>query len=364
MNLDLTQWMLVAFAATCAHIILTEVARAIRRRGATEFARQVLELIALATTRQVPVSPLLRRTAEHARRRDRGRLLAIADSLDSGQPLSSSLVTGAPGCFPPHVLASITAVEGGPALSRVLSDAAREHDSLDALRFRAKLTTGYPALLAVLLLVFTHYVAITQGEVAATLDGSRSHVDLGTAIAIVGSILAITLWWMCSARSERVSRLLSKAPWIGERLHMLATARWLRTIGGRLGDGAPLAVALRETAPAAGHARLERDVTAAADLAATGAPTAAIWQRTGIPEFVVAHMQSIRPGGGSLDVANKAKEVARRCMRIATDALVRVQRRVQLGTLLVFGLAIGLQWGSLFGWLARVRGAAEAQIPW
>ncbi len=361
MKFDVPEWVLLAISICAGYLLLSGFARALRRRGEREFVRQTLELLALATQRQTAMAPVLRRAASCVRRRESRRLDVIADTLDAGRPIADALTAAR--VFPRHVVAAIEAVDGRAGLARVLRSLADEQDTLEGLRYRMSVTTAYPALLAVILLAFSWHATTAQQRLASTLEGGVADVGPGRMIAILAAALALFVWWSITTRNGVVQRLLGRAPWVGPRLRLLATARWLRALSVRIEDGSPLGVALRDSGAAADHPSLEADVRAAAEGAERGGRLEDVWSRVRAPGFVLAQLQS-SASAGPAELAGRVRDAAERCVQRATESFARAQRQFQVAALLVFGVAIAMQWSGVFAWLERVRNAAVEQMPW
>ena len=96
--------------------VLAVFARQLRTRRRMERRARLLEVLAMATRRALPLAPLLEKAAS-----DDPSLARMAGKVAAGAPLSEALPRG----FPGYAVAAIRAAEGTARLSEVLVELAR-----------------------------------------------------------------------------------------------------------------------------------------------------------------------------------------------------------------------------------------------
>lgn len=354
-------WLAVAIAAV---FLLRMMAHGLRLRRQVEFAQQLLELLHLAVQREQALEPLMQRAASEARPLEQRWLSRIASKLGEGSSLRDALHAGAKRCFPAHTLAAIAAAEGTAQLAAVLGDLARRQDRARALRYQVLLAASYPALLSLLLVGLGSFWSFaTWGREFTGIQ--RFELGLVASIAAVtccGFWLLLAFGWGHGPWTRLLAGTARRLPWLGMRLRLLPAARAMRACSALIASGASLPMALRQAAHAAADSRCKANFADAAELAERGGLPEQVWQRSGLPAFVIARL--LRMQSSREQLASGLREVADLCDRRCADSLQRTVSVLQPAVVLGFGVLVALQFSSLFSWLDHCRSIAMEQMPW
>lgn len=205
---------------------------------------------------------------------------AIASSIREGSALSSALARS-PLHFPPLLIGIIVAGESGgrlaDAVKRAAGVSARSATSREALRA----ALAYPIVLACAsVLAIALLAGVVIPRFAAILQDLQQALPVSTRVVLGAAELAraaspplalallcvVALWraWMRGADGRAAwHAALLRMPLVGDVRMASATALLAQSLGALLESGVPIAVALRDAAPAAGDTAIERRMGAA-----------------------------------------------------------------------------------------------------
>jgi type II secretory pathway component PulF len=303
-----------------------------RARSLLELRTRLLELLALATERGIPVAPLVARAAAERRGRTRLRLQRVHARLSEGGTLAAACAAGGWALFPPHVLAAVRAAEGTAALPGALDAAARDAVAALHLRHRWLLAAAYPLLLALL------FAAIfgALGEMGAA--SRPASAVLWVAAGAVALVLATCL---------ALRRLC-----VFEGARLLAGERLLRALAPHVAARLPLPEALRRAAPACGNAAMAAGARDAAREIEAGADPSRTLPGIPLPAFARSRLALARDPERAAELH---RALADECARRYRDRAERLLRWAVPAALLVLGAAATLQFAALMGFLDHVR---------
>jgi len=307
----------------CGLGVLAVFARQVRLRRQMERRGRLLEILAMATRRALPLAPLLEQAAS-----DDPSLVRMAGKVAGGAPLSESLPRG----LPRHAVAAIRAAEGTARLSDVLEGLARDEAAALNLRQQRNLAALYPILLALALVGLTSFHAGLW----------RRWMDWKDLV-----ISPLQRWGMAAtvAATAAVLLLLLRKRLGGRRLP--AAERLLRCASSLLKAGLPMHQALRDAADASGRRAIAREARAAALLLEQGSGTEAAWRRIPLPAFV----QERAVAGTDLE------RLADECARRHRERVERWLRWSQPLSLALLAVAVWIQYAGLMDHLNRTREA-------
>jgi type II secretory pathway component PulF len=301
-----------------------------RLYGSLEVRTRLLELLALATARGVPLPPLVARAAAERGGRTRLRLRRVHARLAEGGTLSAACAAGGSSLFPPHVVGAVRAAEGTAALPGALDAAARDATAALHLRHRWLLVTAYPALLVGLLALVSGF-----GDAFWWADGtwlpSLVPVFLGVTAAALGLGTAA---WLASRRL-----CVLKGP------RLLAAERFLRALAPHLAAHVPLPEALRRAAPACGNPAMAAGARDAARELENGADPSRALPEIPLPRFVRARLL----------LAGNCAALADECALRYRDHSERMLRWALPLALVLLGVVAALQFGGILYSLGEVR---------
>lgn len=257
------------------------------RRARVERRASLLEALALAARRGVPLAAPLHRAAAVAKPRRAAALAALATDLDAGRPLAEALRSRLPREVPAAVAASIAAGERASRCPQALEHAAAEASRDLAAGHRLALALFYPALLFVGLALL--HLQVLDGRLAwMAADGQLPGTGSGAVVAVVrAALLAV----------GAVVVLLPVVRRLWPRVDGAASARFLRGVALQLEAGRPVHAALLEGADAAGVARLARASRGAGARVAAGEPVADAWRALPLPSAARERLAAATPAG-------------------------------------------------------------------
>lgn len=205
----------------------------------------------------------------------------LLDRLRSGEPLSAAMA--ALGCFPADQVALVKAGEAGGSLGVALVRLAAALERSHALRERVRSALIYPAILAAaavgsVVLMMTVVVPAFEPMFAdagrTPPPATRFLLDLAAAMRVwtaPGLALLGALWLLFArvrrlpAAAARLDGWLLRLPVVGELAARLEAARFARTLGTLLSNGAPLLVGLELAQGALTNRRLAATAADAAE---------------------------------------------------------------------------------------------------
>ncbi len=238
------------------------------RRGRAERRAALLDVLALAARRGVPLAAPLHRAAAVAPPRRAVALRALATDLDAGRPLAEALRDRLPREIPAVVAASLAAGERASRLPQALEAASAEASRDLATGHRLALAAFYPALLFVGIALM--HVNALDGRFAYILESTETPAPpFAAAAGVVHAALVAVGLALVLVPFVRRLRPLVDGP---------ASARFLRAVGLQLDAGRPAHAALIEGAEAAGVARLARAARRAGARVADGGSLADAWR--------------------------------------------------------------------------------------
>ncbi|MHC4933109.1 MAG: type II secretion system F family protein [Planctomycetota bacterium] len=307
----------------CVLGVLAVFARQLRHRRRMERRARLLEVLAMATRRALPLAPLLERAAS-----DDPSLARTAGKIAGGAPLSESLPRG----LPKHAIAAIRAAEGTARISDVLAGLARDEAAALTLRQQRNLAAVYPVLLALALVGVTWFL---DGLWRRSMDWAELVISplqrwgAAATLTVVGVVVLLMIW-------KRLG---------GRRLP--AAERLLRCTDSLLKAGLPMHQALRGAADASGLRAVARSARAAALLLEQGDAPETAWRRIPLPAFV----QERAVAGTELE------RLAEECARRHRERVERWLRWSQPISLALLSVAIWMQYAGLMDHLNRTREA-------
>ena len=277
--------MLLVAVLTVAFVVVAAFAAATRHRTRLELRADLLDLIAGACRRALPLPPLLHAFAEEAHGRRRGMIETLAERLDAGAPLDEALGALPRRLVPAHVVAAVEAASSTSRLPAVLEAVAADAGESLALRHRFVVAALYPLLLAFLLFgLHTGAVAVFAANLVGYMQPRLSRLLIGAGI---GTLVAAGAIFLLLPLLRRLGALP------GAR--RLGSARVLATSALLVEAGLPLDDALRRAAPAGGHGRLARDLWRAVEGLDEGLPPDRVWSSLGLPAVARLRLEAASP---------------------------------------------------------------------
>ncbi|MFO0932546.1 MAG: type II secretion system F family protein [Planctomycetota bacterium] len=317
------------------------------RRVRAERRAALLEALALAARRGVPLAAPLRRAATVAKPSRAAALGALAADLDAGRPLAEALRARLPREVPASVAAALAAGERASRLPQALEHAAADASRDLAAGHRVALAAFYPGLLFVGLALL--HTRLLEGR----LEGIRAEAaaDLGAATGAVVVVRAALVAVGLAAVLLPIVRRLRP------RVDGAASARFLRGVALQVDAGRPLHAALAEGADAAGVARLARAARGAGARVAAGEPAAEAWRALPLPRAARERLAVAPPAG----LARLLPEVADACDAREARRVERFVAWAVPAATLAAGLLVALDYAVLTDVMNAVRDTAR---PW
>jgi type II secretory pathway component PulF len=336
----------VVFVAAQAAVVTSALLlRAHRRRNADELRIRILESLAAAARRGVPLGPLLERASEERRGRVRGSLQRLADDVENGVPLADALEHCRALALPGAVAASIRAAQGTASLADALSSAARDETAARLRRHRTWGEAAYPILLLAILLpvalwassVFARFRDVAESmEIDDPTPGWMHALwSIAVPLAPVAVLLAaVTLGYLLH-RGRRAfggaRRLLPTWSPLGEvppfrgPSRLAGAAAFLGALSAQVRGGVPLDQAALAAAVASRNLGVRRGARRMAEAVAQGEPSIVAWDRVPLPASIrprAAGACSRAPGDAARSLDRLADECRAR-LQSAVDARVR-----------------------------------------
>jgi type II secretory pathway component PulF len=344
-------------------------------RARNEMRACVLEALAAAARRGLPLGPALAAAAED-HRWARGRALArVRDAHDAGKPLSDALGHAGSAWFPRHVVAAVRAGEESGDLAGALSAAARESVDALSLAHALHLALVYP-IIVFLGLAFTRafiydkFLAIFEGLnvglpwvfFAAEAAGTFA-LYAGLALLLGTIVLPMLGWWAVYGHlAERARDLLARLPVARAFAELRGGERALLSLAAGVRAGAPLGAALRRAAPAAGYSSIAASLEAAAAAADGGAPPDEALARARLPRWARTRAGAALSGANERAAA-ALEAIAEECGRRRRDAVARAGDLAYPVMVLALAVPIALMYASNFAVLELLRKGVETR-PW
>lgn len=347
-----------------------------RSRSHSELRAKVLEVVAAAARRDLPLAPALERMAKGARGKARHTLEQLSSRLRDGVPVWQALDESLPHrSLPVYLIDTLRSVEGTAGLRPALASLAIAKERALRVRDRLSMALAYPSLLAVMLvgLFVTTETLLDQDALAAEATGvagdggtalSESAAE-GSALLLCGALAVALLSYVAGSRSQLRSLLDHFAnwlPWTRRLGREAATGRMLRIAAHLTRAEVPLGAMLRRVAPATGKAELEISARAAADAADAGAPVEEVWRTCGLPNHAAVRL-SVCPHGHPGQLADRMLAAADACDRRVERSVERAIGIVQPAALLFFGALIAMHFASVISVVDSQR-YAQGGLPW
>ncbi len=358
------EWIMFLAPAGLACLLLAlMIARAFFARARFELRAQVFEILSLATARQMPLGPVFLEARE-GERGHRGKLLSeLASRFQDGGTVADTLHQAAPRLFGEHHIGAIRSSEGSAMLSPTVHALSADSGRGDAARHRLSMALCYPALLAVFLVIGQ---AATSSIVTRCSAAGVAHSHIG-ASAVVTNLFASAVFLFCGFavmlrlsldRTGNIpswfSRPVRFVPIFARMTSWVAMERALRTLSVCVASGGGLPGALRGAASASGHKQTCAQFTAAAQKLEAGESIEVAFEACGLPDSVVARVISASTGT-THSFAAGLERLARECGHGFNNDLQRIVQWAQPVILLVFGLALSMQFMEFFGVLESIR---------
>jgi general secretion pathway protein F len=279
----------------------------------------------------------------------------VLSALREGQPLSAALAQS-PADFDELFIAVVSASERNGQIAATLRDHAAYLAWSEALRARLVAASVYPLMLLgaggavivfLLLYVLPRFAGVFQGLGRDLPGASQMLMDLGViahahptlsiVIALMIPFTALAIWRWPPARAL-VGRWMWQAPWLGQRLRVLALARLYRCLALLLSAGVPVLSALR-LAEGVLSAPLRPDLRAAVAQVAGGHRLSQAMQAHGLATPVALRM--LRVGESSGEVASMFERAAAFHDEEIARLSELITRTVNPVLMLVMGVVIG-----------------------
>jgi type II secretory pathway component PulF len=338
---------LVLFAATCVWVI----APAFLARRRHELRLQMLELLATAVRRGLPLPPLVERLAIGTRGASRRLLVQLAARLQGGEALAAALAGTAPWAFPDHVIRQIAAAQGSEHLADTLT--ALAHDTGRGLTAQHKITLAllYPAMLALGLVLFRwrvgrwlDWMRLDMHRPGSAWTGTLPWLALAlTTAAIMCSLLLQRRGWRWPWLGRLSTALATWLPGVAGLRRLITSERLLQTLAAHLAGGRSFADALELAG-----------CNSAAGAVREGMGAEQAWRRTDLPPSVAARACLVS-GKSGRDLARSLEALAAECGQRTELRLARMIRWLQPLALLLFGALLAIEFRDIFVWYAAKR---------
>ncbi|MHC4899241.1 MAG: type II secretion system F family protein, partial [Planctomycetota bacterium] len=188
---------------------------AFRAQARLEFRTQLLEMLAAAVRRRLPLVPFLEQAAKgmptgHAR-----IVLEIADSLRAGAPLSEALAEQGEHYFPDHVTLAIRTGAGTAQLATMLDLLAEDVSKAMSSRHRFVMALLYPALVGgVLVVVGWNWLALGGSAFAEYATPSQPNWPQPLALLLWGTMTMLLLLHATGAYVRKPGLLAAAVAWL------------------------------------------------------------------------------------------------------------------------------------------------------
>ena len=285
-------------------------------------------------------------------------LAAVVADLQAGQPLSAAL-RSQPQAFDELFIAVVESAEKTGQTERALHEHATYLASVEDLRGKLVGASIYPALLVVsgtavvlflLIFVMPRFAGLLEGTAGGAAElpaASRWLIGIGSfsgahpwATVFVGVALLFApmfAWRQAKVRSALLGQLW-KLPLLGPKLHVLALAKFYRTVGMLLGAGVPLVSALHAASGVIAE-RLRPALRAATQAINEGERLSAALERQGLTTPVALRMLRVGERSGELaQMLGQAAAFHDDEISQLTDLLTRLVNPLLM---LAMGLVIG-----------------------
>jgi len=334
-----------------AAFLLVVSVRLLKQRSASELRVRLLEVLAPAVRRNLPLPAFVQCAVAEAKGRDRVALQRFHRSLDEGQPLHEALARGGRRIATPDVAAAVGAASGGPGLPDLLDALAVRSMQTGQRRHRAAMTFLYPALLGLVLALIAAPLHLFEVIDVFEVESARRLWDAGQ-LLFTGALVTIVAGLALYVVARRLR-------WWPES-SVSAASRWLAAVAPLAGAGRPFAEALRAAAGVCRDRRSDRALHLAAAALDDGAGLDEVVGRLPAPATICARLAAAlrrEPAAAARSLRALADECATR-----HDA--RIEHRLRWSQpllLLVLGATIALQYGALIEcWLMCI----EEAKPW
>jgi len=315
------------------------MARATRTRKRRESRSRLLEVLARAARRGVPLPPIVTHVAAETPGENGHWIRRTAEALGNGASLGEALAATDRNWVPRHIAEAVTAAEGTDRLPDTLDALVIEDRRGLAHRHRMGALLLYPAVVLVLVTLSPGLLAVRRTALA--LDAPVppawiTTVSLAVAGLLVGGLVFGSLL-----------RRLGVMPLTGLR----SSARLLRTAGTLLVAGLPLGETLRRAGSVSGNVWLSLRARRAGRAVDRGDAPAEAWTSLRLPAFARARLLAAE--GARLTTA--LAESAEICEERYEAANERLQRLGYPLALLVVGALVAVHFAGVFRFIGSVQ---------
>lgn len=317
------------------------------------FTRELMALLSSG----LPLTEALETLAEkEGREENREILKQVIRHLYEGERFSAA-IAHAPMAFPALYVSVVRAAEKTSDLSEALARYVAYQEQVDGVKKKVAAAAVYPALLlvagglvALFLLgyVTPRFAGVYEGNLERLPWASRLLMDWGgmiqahglAALAVLAAAIILAAWGLRRPAARAwVSRMLWRAPALGERLRVFHLTRFYRTVGMLLSGGIP-AVAALDMAEGLLHPELRVRLQGAARLIREGQPLSVAMEARGLSTPVAARL--LRVGEKSGRMGEMMESIA----RFHDEELARFvdwfTRLVEPVLMIFIGLVIGV----------------------
>jgi type IV pilus assembly protein PilC len=263
----------------------------------------------------------------------------VRERVFSGALLSEAL--RAQGIFPTVYVASIYAGERSGNLVEVINRFVQYEKTILTVRKRFLNSLIYPTFLVVLAIVMIAiiltYVIPRFGELYKDLNTplpmtTRVLISTSDAIqanlvlivpALIGSIIAVKLWFGSNRGRRNLDELKLKAPILGNLWTMFSMAQLSRTLATLLQGGIPLVAALETAREASGNVLIEESIRSAIVQVREGRALSDSLEKTGhFPELALEMVRVGEQTGSLPDMLNHVADFYDEDVNIRSTALL------------------------------------------
>ncbi len=338
---------------------------ALRTQAKLEFRTQLLEMLAAAVRRRMPLIPLLEQAAKGLPLRQARILVDIAGHLRAGRPLNSALAAQGAQYFPDHVVLAIRTGAGTAQLATMLDLLANDVRQSLSARHRFVMALLYPALVGgVLVVVGWNWLSMAGNAYSQYTATQTPSWDQPLALLLWTAMTLLLLVHAIAAYVGRPGLLGAAVAWlippVQHARRLLFGERLLRGVALLVRAGMPLAAAMRSCATSMGDTSATRATQASAALMESGAPADEALAQAPLPRFAMARAAAA--------VRADPVTVANRLQALATECGSRFQTTCDHALSVVNPIALLLVGVALAGLFHRVLYThtlcLQAVVPW
>lgn len=260
-------------------------------------------------------------------------LSAVAREVASGKTLAEAL-SGQPTLFDADQTVLLGAAEQSGSLERVLDALAQHLEALRRLRWKAFLSSIWPAYLVGLAVFLAPLLRVSSAGVKSVGDvGAVYLAGLVPGVLLVGGAVVGVIFFPVVIAALRLElawdTVVLRLPGVGNALRSLAASRALLTLGLALSAGLEIATALRVAVLSTGRPSLVARAEAAVALVRSGGTLFSALSSLAFIDRLVL---------GQLGVAEHTGTLDETLTRLAPDVHQQTIRALQLLVLVVVGV--------------------------